>query len=51
MENIQMIALMMALPTDDMAVLVGFAKGVTLPEKEQHDYFFKGGYKKRKRRF
>ena len=51
MENTQIIALMMTLPTDDMAVLAGFAKGITLPEKEQHDYFFKGGYKKEKEDF
>lgn len=51
MKNTQIIALMMALPTDDMAVLAGFAKGITLPEKEQHDYFFKGGYKKEKEDF
>ena len=51
MENTQIISLMMTLPTDDMAVLVGFAKGITLPEKEQHDYFFKGGYKKEKEDF
>lgn len=51
MKNTQIIALMMTLPTDDMAVLTGFAKGITLPEKEQHDYFFKGGYKKEKEDF
>lgn len=44
----QAIAAAMILPIDDMAVIVSFAKGVTMPEEKQHDYFAKGGYEKEK---